>query len=314
MWSASCSCGLPSARQCQYVPLPKCVLAIFQRESPFCTEILSGRALSRVASCVLAVCGTNKVAPRRMSPGSTSSGLAASHSGQRAPLPKCWREIFQSESPERTVTMARESIRAVGLGAERVGATAGAILVFGTTDIGPKSTALLGGAAATAGGWTGATGATGLTRAGEGVAEIAARDCGEDSGTRKGRAKGSRFAGAMMTIGGRADLSGGAAAEPNGARSGAGAARDGRDKFMGKPERGGTFSACSAWRAAFSRRKRRATSPRDSAGATLEFVASSVYAGWSEGGTAAGRFFLRASMRARCSGVRILGRFKSSLV
>ena len=131
----------------------------------------------------LAICGTSSVAPGWMRLGSMRLGFKANHSDQRAPLPRCWRASFQSESPGRTVMVMRESMGLAasgadgGRGAAGVGGTVGAILL-GEAGGCTRATASFRGATATCDAGSGAAGATGDTFAGVGNAGIATRDAG----------------------------------------------------------------------------------------------------------------------------------------
>ena len=130
------------------------------------------------------------------------------------------------------------------------------------------------------------------------------------------RENGSRFTAPELTDGFtmRGEEEGTVEGATNGRAGGFGCARTascGKSNLKGAGW--GSLRACSAWRAALSARKRRAISPSDSEAVACCVSCAGATAGeFSLGGGVA--FFLRASMGARSSGVRICECCKSSLV
>jgi len=188
----------------------------------------------------LVVAGTSKTVPGRMRLGNGRAGLAASQSGQREPLPRCWRASFQRESPGCTVMRALLVMRVVGRGAVSGCALSGTGAGFRCASVEAE-----GRAATTAGDEV--AGSIGRGRKSDGVGRGGTTRCGREKGSRLPREaavdEGVGFNGCVGCSSGFA-----------GTARGRGAASAGCESSAGSDKRGGILSACSASRAAFSRR------------------------------------------------------------
>jgi hypothetical protein len=165
------------------------------------TEMLDGGV--GLPGAAAAPRGTTSIVPGLMRCGSRKPGFLASHSGHRAPLPRCLRDSFHRESPASIV------ITAGRLGEECVKARSGAD--------GKERAGAAGNTREEASGAAEVGAAPGIERPGE-----------DESG---GRANGSRLNGAMLAPG-LPVLTTGAGAEIGGTRSGLSAPREGFGKSM----------------------------------------------------------------------------------